>query len=65
MRKGAEKLTKFGNAKQQGRLDGFFTAGAAKAKAPAAKKGEDKAEIPREKLITANLQYARELEQIV
>ena len=26
MRKGAEKLTKFGNAKQQGRLDGFFTA---------------------------------------
>ena len=30
-----------------------------------AKKGEDKAEIPREKLITANLQYARELEQIV
>ena len=26
MRKGAEKLTKFMNAKQQGRLDGFFTA---------------------------------------
>ncbi|KAK7695513.1 hypothetical protein QCA50_000149 [Cerrena zonata] len=30
-----------------------------------AKKGEDKAEIPRQKLIAANLQYARELEQIV
>ena len=26
VRKGAEKLTKFLNAKQQGRLDGFFTA---------------------------------------
>ena len=25
MRKGAEKLQKFLNAKQQGRLDGFFT----------------------------------------
>lgn len=25
VRKGAEKLTKFMNAKQQGRLDGFFT----------------------------------------
>lgn len=25
MRKGAEKLTKFLSAKQQGRLDGFFT----------------------------------------
>ena len=25
MRKGAEKLTKFLNSKQQGRLDGFFT----------------------------------------
>lgn len=25
MRKGADKLTKFLNAKQQGRLDGFFT----------------------------------------
>ena len=25
MRKGAEKLAKFLNAKQQGRLDGFFT----------------------------------------
>lgn len=25
VRKGAEKLTKFLNAKQQGRLDGFFT----------------------------------------
>ncbi|CAL1701455.1 unnamed protein product [Somion occarium] len=30
-----------------------------------AKKGEEKVEIPREKLIQANLQYARELEQIV
>ena len=26
VRKGAEKLSKFLNAKQQGRLDGFFTA---------------------------------------
>lgn len=26
MRKGAEKLSKYLNAKQQGRLDGFFTA---------------------------------------
>lgn len=30
-----------------------------------AKKGEEKLEIPKEKLITANLQYARELEMIV
>ncbi|KAH9943315.1 COP9 signalosome [Epithele typhae] len=30
-----------------------------------AKKTEEKAEIPRQKLISANLQYARELEQIV
>ncbi len=30
-----------------------------------AKKNEEKAEIPKEKLISANLQYARELEMIV
>ena len=30
-----------------------------------AKKTEEKVEIPNEKLISANLQYARELEQIV
>ena len=30
-----------------------------------AKKSEEKIEIPKEKLILANLQYARELEQIV
>lgn len=30
-----------------------------------ARKDEEKIEIPKEKLITANLQYARELEQIV
>ena len=30
-----------------------------------AKKTEEKVEIPKEKLILANLQYARELEQIV
>ena len=30
-----------------------------------AKKTEEKVEIPKEKLISANLQYARELEQIV
>lgn len=30
-----------------------------------AKKGEEKIEIPKEKLIAANLSYARELEQIV
>lgn len=30
-----------------------------------AKKGEEKLEIPKEKLIAANLAYARELEQIV
>ncbi|RDX53414.1 PIN domain-like protein [Lentinus brumalis] len=41
VRKGAEKLTKFLNAKQQGRLDGFFTA-TAKPKTSPAKK--DKAE---------------------
>ena len=29
------------------------------------KKGEEKMEIPKEKLIAANLAYARELEQIV
>ena len=34
MRKGAEKLSKFLNAKQQGRLDGFFTV---QPKAPSAK----------------------------
>ena len=32
---------------------------------PAEEKTEEKAEIPKEKLIAANLQYARELEQIV
>jgi 26S proteasome regulatory subunit N12 len=30
-----------------------------------AQKGEEKAEIPKEKLIANNLAYARELEQIV
>lgn len=30
-----------------------------------AKKSEEKLEIPKEKLIAANLAYARELEQIV
>lgn len=30
-----------------------------------ARKGEEKLEIPKEKLIASNLQYARELEQIV
>ena len=30
-----------------------------------AKKTEEKVEIPKEKLISANLKYARELEQIV
>ncbi|KAG2009651.1 flap endonuclease-1 [Coprinopsis cinerea AmutBmut pab1-1] len=55
VRKGAEKLTKFLNAKQQGRLDGFFTVKPKQAPPPAAKgkgaaskgtkrKGEDKAE---------------------
>lgn len=39
VRKGAEKLTKFLNAKQQGRLDGFFTA---KPKASPTKDKEDK-----------------------
>lgn len=29
------------------------------------RKGEEKAEIPKQKLILANLSYARELEQIV
>ena len=37
MRKGAEKLAKFLNAKQQGRLDGFFTV-----KAPSPDKGGSK-----------------------
>lgn len=41
VRKGAEKLTKFQNAKQQGRLDGFFTA-SAKTKAPSKKDEETK-----------------------
>ena len=39
MRKGAEKLAKSLNAKQQGRLDGFFTT---TAKAPAPKKAPGK-----------------------
>ena len=30
-----------------------------------AKKHEEKAEVPKERLISANLQYARELEMIV
>jgi 26S proteasome regulatory subunit N12 len=30
-----------------------------------AKKGEEKIEIPKEKLISQNLAYARELEQII
>lgn len=37
MRKGAEKLTKMLNAKQQGRLDGFFTK---QAKSPIKGKGK-------------------------
>ncbi|KAJ3529917.1 hypothetical protein NM688_g7785 [Phlebia brevispora] len=41
VRKGAEKLTKFMNAKQQGRLDGFFTA---KPKAPSPSKDDSKGE---------------------
>jgi hypothetical protein len=48
VRKGADKLTKFLNAKQQGRLDGFFTlkakekepAPAAKGKGKGAKEGK-------------------------
>lgn len=47
MRKGAEKLTKFLNAKQQGRLDGFFTASAKPKTSPKkddAKKGKGKSE---------------------
>ncbi|KAF8922526.1 flap endonuclease 1 [Mucidula mucida] len=40
VRKGAEKLTKFLNAKQQGRLDGFFTV---KAKEDTGKKGKETA----------------------
>lgn len=39
VRKGAEKLSKFLNAKQQGRLDGFFTV-QPKAKEPTAAKGK-------------------------
>ena len=42
VRKGAEKLQKYLNSKQQGRLDGFFTV-KPKEKAPPAKgKGADK-----------------------
>ncbi|KAF9451819.1 PIN domain-like protein [Macrolepiota fuliginosa MF-IS2] len=54
VRKGAEKLQKFLNTKQQGRLDGFFTVKPKEKSAPAAKagtkskgtkrKGDDKAE---------------------
>ncbi|KAI0338999.1 PIN domain-like protein [Trametopsis cervina] len=47
VRKGAEKLTKFLNAKQQGRLDGFFTASAKPKTSPKkddAKKGKGKSE---------------------
>jgi len=50
VRKGAEKLQKFLNTKQQGRLDGFFTAKPKDKAAPTAKakgtkrKGDDKAE---------------------
>lgn len=39
VRKGAEKLQKFLNAKQQGRLDGFFSVKPKEA-APVAKKGK-------------------------
>jgi flap endonuclease-1 len=35
VRKGAEKLTKFLNSKQQGRLDGFFTVKPKEKKSPA------------------------------
>ena len=41
VRKGAEKLTKFLNAKQQGRLDGFFTMSQKPAEKETAK-GKDK-----------------------
>lgn len=41
MRKGAEKLQKYLNTKQQGRLDGFFTA-KPKDKAPPPAKANDK-----------------------
>jgi hypothetical protein len=37
VRKGADKLTKFLNTKQQGRLDGFFTVKAKEKPAPPAK----------------------------
>ena len=37
VRKGADKLAKFLNTKQQGRLDGFFTVKAKEKAAPAAK----------------------------
>lgn len=45
VRRGAEKLSKFLNAKQQGRLDGFFTAKpkASPPKAKEAEKGKGKA----------------------
>ncbi|KAJ2913367.1 hypothetical protein MD484_g7045, partial [Candolleomyces efflorescens] len=41
VRKGADKLQKFLNTKQQGRLDGFFTVKAKEKTAPAKAKGKD------------------------
>lgn len=42
MRKGAEKLSKFLQAKQQGRLDGFFTVQQQKSSPEKGSKGKDK-----------------------
>jgi len=48
VRKGADKLQKFLNSKQQGRLDGFFSVKPKekeKATAPAKGKGKDKGKV--------------------
>jgi hypothetical protein len=54
VRKGAEKLTKFLNSKQQGRLDGFFTVKPKEKKSPtkadAKGKGKDAAKGTKRKV---------------
>lgn len=53
MKKGAEKLQKFLNAKQQGRLDGFFTAKPKEKPPPKGKAAEKAKSGSKRKVITS------------
>ncbi|EIN12797.1 PIN domain-like protein [Punctularia strigosozonata HHB-11173 SS5] len=57
VRKGAEKLTKFLNAKQQGRLDGFFTVQPKKSPQKAPPKGKSKEAGTKRKVRLGNVMF--------